>query len=463
MNRLANSDCLPMKTAVCLRRNAGEHVDVKKCLFWLLVVGAITGSAAFITRQYPGSPNAATIASAIEDLASCDYEARDQAAETLKQLKAESIPYLVRAMERHESVWTRYAARLPFVKPPRGNLAAIRERSAEQLALIAPQDPEVVHALICALRDDNTEVQRALRKCGPSGFLTGALHHRDPRIRRGAAEVLGDLGPRATASVPALVIALQDKEEPVRVAAARALGRIGDHSGVLPLIAVLNDRAPTVRASASESLGQIRAPESIAALTQKLSDSETTVRVKAAQAIWRIDRDADVTVPILIRALRDRRAGCDAKFVLGEIGPAAKDAVPALVQSLREERVGRPLRTPPSSALALGRIGAPAVPELVPVLKSDIGEVRTSAVIALGFIGKGAHDAVPHLMPLLADKNLEVRQAAALALGSIEPDNRDLVPALKQLARDDDIFLAGAASAMLRSLDPAAAIELGLE
>ena len=428
-----------------------------------MVAGVITGSAAFVRWQYPTSPNAPAITSAIEDLASCDYEARDRAAETLKQAGSECVPYLARALSRRESIWTRYAARLPFVPPMPRNLAAIREKSAEQLALIAPQDPRASYALIRALRDENVEVQRALRKIGPSEHLTAALHHRNPQIRRGAAEVLADLGSRASASVPALIQALNDKEESVRAQAAKALGAIGDASSVPQLVAALNDPQPSVRGACAESLGKMRAIASVPALAQKLSDPEACVAVKCAQALWRIERKPDLAVPVLIRALRDRRAGSDAKFVLGEIGAAAKDAVPALVQSLREERVARPLRTPPSAALALGRIGAPAVPELISELTNGHSEVRTSAAIALGFIGNPAHDAAPHLMPLLADKNLEVRQAAALALGAIEPDNRELVPALKELARDDDIFLAGAASAMLRNLDPAAAVELGLE
>ena len=440
-----------------------EHVDMKQIVLWVVSLGLLTGSVVFVRVQYPDSPHSATINLAIDDLASCDYEVRDQAAEVLMQLGPESVPHLVRALGRHENFWTRYRNKLPFMRFPYRNLAATRERSAEQLAVIAPRDERALQALILALRDENPEVQRALRKIGPAQHLIMALKHRDARIRRGATEVLGDLGPRASESVPALVIALQDKEESVRVGAARSLGAIGAPPAVQSLIVALNDWLPSVRAASAEALGKMRAETSVSALAQRLSDRETAVRVKAAQAIWRIDRKAELALPVLIAALRDRHAGGDAKFVLGEIGPAATEAVPALVQSLREERVGRPLRTPPSSALALGRIGAAAIPELIPVLKTDYPEVRTSAVIALGFVGKDAQDAVPYLMPLLSDKSLEVRQATALALGSIEPENRELVPALKQLARDDDIFLASAASAMLRHLDPNAATELGLE
>ena len=433
---------------------------MKKFLLLLLVSGVITGSAAFVRWQYPPSPYAEAINSAIEDLAHSDYELREQAAITLKQFGPESVPYLVRSLGRHDNLWTRYRHRLPFVQFASPSLAAMREHSAEQLAVLAPQDKRALHALICALRDENPEVQRALRKIGPTQQLIAALQHRDARIRRGAVEVLTDLGPRAAHSVPSVIGALNDKEPSVRMCAARALGVIGDESAVQPVIAALSDSSTAVRAASAESLGKMRAAPAIAALSERLLDNDVIVRVKAAQAVWRIECRADLAVPVLIQALRDRVSGGDAKFVLAEIGPAAKDAVPALVQSLRQERVGRPLRTPPSSALALGRIGAAGVRELIPVLKNDYAEVRTSAVIALGFIGKPAQDAVPYLMPLLADRNLEVRQATALALGAIEPDNRDLVPALTQLAHDDDIFLASAAASMLRNLDPVAASEL---
>lgn len=437
---------------------------MKKMLVWLLsAAGVIAGSAAYLHSQFPDSPHRVAITGAIDDLTSCDYEVRDQAAVILKQAGAESVPYLVRALHRRDPPLARYWTRLPFIRYRPANSAPIRERAAEQLALFAKQDDRALSALIFALRDDNPEAQRALRKIAPIQQLTAALEHRDVRIRRGAAEVLADLGPQARESAAALVRLLRDKDETVRTAAAHALGAINDPSATEGLVAALRDRLSSVRAASAVALGRMRAEPAIAPLTAALADPDGVVRVKAAQALWRIDRRGEPLLPVLTKALRDRTASSDAKFVLGEIGPDAKPAVPALVQALREERVGRPLRTPPSSALALGRIGAAAVPELITALKNEHAEVRTSAVIALGFVGKPAQDAVPFLMPLLADNNLEVRQATTLSIGAIQPDNRALLPVLKQLARDDDIFLASAASAMLRQLDPAAAVELGLE
>src|SRR6185503_237687 len=106
-------------------------------------------------------------------------------------------------------------------------------------------------------------------------------------------------------------------------------GAIGEPSAVQPLITTLSDPLSSVRAASAESLGRLRAAASVDALTQKLSDPQAEVRVKAAQAIWRINRDAEVAVTALVRALRHRHAGSDAQFILAEIRPAAQDPLRA--------------------------------------------------------------------------------------------------------------------------------------
>src|SRR5688572_2550301 len=112
---------------------------MKKVLVWLLsAAGVIVGSAAYVHCQFPDSPHRATITSAIDDLTSCDYELCDQAAATLKQLAPESVPYLVRALHRREPPLARYWTRLPFLRYRPTNPAPVRERAAEQLALLAP-------------------------------------------------------------------------------------------------------------------------------------------------------------------------------------------------------------------------------------------------------------------------------------------------------------------------------------
>src|SRR5204862_7830990 len=128
----------------------------------------------------------------------------------------------------------------------------------------------------------------------------------------------GDVLPRPSGSPPRLTYALLDKADSVRAGVAYALGAAGAPSAMTALIAALNHPAASVRTGAAESLGRIRSRRGLLALMQKLSDPDTGVRVKVAQAIWRIDGDAERTVPVLVRALRDRHAASAAKFVLGE-------------------------------------------------------------------------------------------------------------------------------------------------
>jgi HEAT repeat protein len=133
--------------------------------------------------------------------------------------------------------------------------------------------------------------------------------------------------------------------------------------------------------------------------------------------------------------------------------------VPALITRLKAERTDRPLRTPPSSAIALGRIGAPSVVALTELLQRTNGLVRLNAVIALGYIGADAKPAVADLIPLLKNTEPALRQAVALSLGNIAPMTAELKPVLIDLVREDDILTSSSALALLEKIDPEGARE----
>jgi hypothetical protein len=98
--------------------------------------------------------------------------------------------------------------------------------------------------------------------------------------------------------------------------------------------------------------------------------------------------------------------------------------------------VVRPLEPYPSwsmedtAADSLGRIGAPAVPELIRRLDSPDPELRRRAAAVLGRIGPDAALAVPQLIRLLEDPHAPVRHTAARTLGQIGPRASAAVPAL---------------------------------
>ena len=111
------------------------------------------------------------------------------------------------------------------------------------------------------------------------------------------------------------------------------------------------------------------------------------------------------------------------------------------------------MRESPSSAFALGRMGVAAVEPLAVLLDHPAARVRTSAAIALGFIGPAARGAAPRLVGLMRDADAETRQAAALSLATVNPHAEGLAAALAAMTREDDIHVANAAATALQRID----------
>ena len=108
-------------------------------------------------------------------------------------------------------------------------------------------DPSITRAILDTLGDAAYGVAApaiALRLMDPN-----------PELRIAAARALGRLG--ATDASPALIHALNDAEWAVRAQAARALGRCGNAQAIAPLGAALEDRAWWVRRHAAFALAQL--------------------------------------------------------------------------------------------------------------------------------------------------------------------------------------------------------------
>ncbi|MEX2176973.1 MAG: HEAT repeat domain-containing protein [Pirellulaceae bacterium] len=83
-----------------------------------------------------------------------------------------------------------------------------------------------------------------------------------------------------------------------------------------------------------------------------------------------------------------------------------------------------------AAADALGRIGPPAVPQLIEALGSPQADSRLQAIQVLARMGSDAKQAVPDLIRLLDDPDERIRKAATRTLGRIGPDAAPAVPAL---------------------------------
>lgn len=155
--------------------------------------------------------------------------------------------------------------------------------------------------------------------------LTNELANANGSVRRNAAWAIGELtnmfpGERAGAA-PQLISLLSDRDEWMRMAAARALGELRDERAGEGLIATLSDSEWRVRALAAWALSEMKDERAVKALCSVLlSDGQAEVRRGAAEALGEI-RSAEA-ISSLKLALNDPepRVRAKAGWALSEIG-----------------------------------------------------------------------------------------------------------------------------------------------
>jgi HEAT repeat protein len=111
----------------------------------------------------------------------------------------------------------------------------------------------------------------------------------DPRMERAIIEMLGLAGYRAASTVIDERLRAPDLE--LRIAAARALGRMRAIESTTALIGALKDADWQVRAQSARALGRMRAPLAVYALAGCLTDRSWWVRHHAAYALGELGDD----------------------------------------------------------------------------------------------------------------------------------------------------------------------------
>ena len=207
-----------------------------------------------------------------------------------------------------------------------------------------------------------------------------------------AAEGLGQLGPAARDAVPALVVALKDREDFVRYAAARALDKIGaiTPEALVALKTAANDKTELVRNAAMEAYES---------LLGKASKNDLPALVAASKE----------TEPFVRR---------DAIRLLGEVGAISPEALAALKAAKKDKDPDLRRVAVEAYKWAYERLMRKPtrydVPALVAALKDTEPFVRRDAARALG--KAGAISASPEVLAVLnaamKDKEPDVRRAA---------------------------------------------------
>jgi HEAT repeats len=93
----------------------------------------------------------------------------------------------------------------------------------------------------------------------PVSHWVEAAKSPDPKVRKKAVDVLGNVGPADPAAIPALIVAVKDKDAGVRDAAVLALSKIGPPAAdALPTLReAMKDPNPTIRAHATTAVDRV--------------------------------------------------------------------------------------------------------------------------------------------------------------------------------------------------------------
>lgn len=280
-----------------------------------------------------------------------------------------------------------------------------RLEAVKQLA--QSRDPGAVDLLIEALRDRDGQVPvaaaLALGRLGnPRAVpaLLALLRSGEEYLSGAAAAALADLGRTAVAPVAPL---LHDADPHVRERAAGVLGRIGAEA-LTPLSAGMRSPDPQMRTAVAEALGCINHPRSIETLLGALSDHEPGVADRAARALVRVGK---ATVPGLLKLLNDPS---------NELHQRALAVLQKLGVEPMTETYLRPVAYGKWKDLA--GVGPPALTVLDAELKDANRAKRYTAVLTLANFCDAR--AVPGLTTALADADREIRETATRALVKIK-------------------------------------------
>jgi HEAT repeat protein len=286
---------------------------------------------------------------------------------------------------------------------------------------------------------------------GAAKPLIKALTRRDVALRQEAARMLNAVGPEAKDAVPALLLALRDKDDLLRRRAADALGRMGSDA-VPPLLRVFVQGDDRAREAAARALGWHGGGAKKAAIQLRaaLQEKQPAVQVQAALALWRIEGEVLRPVALLVEILGapEGPARAEAAEALGLIGTDGQPAPPNLANALAKALKDADGKVRLQAVRALWRIDRQArvvVPLVRPALDDADSSARLLAVAVLGELGPEAKVMGP-LTEALNDKEEQVRRAAVAALAR---NGLEAVPALtKALQHPSPAVRAGAAEAL---------------
>ena len=273
------------------RREKKLTAAARETLARLLTDAAAAGDGTEALRRLPPGIQAAVFLEISQNLSGAGKERLRNIAEEVSLLGRARKLCRSRSWSRR-LMGSRLLARMDVPDPVMEKLLtdphpAVRAQAAEWAAA-HPSEPVIV-ALLELLRDPETlarfAVKNSLFRMGPR--VTAPLVRFLETVSGEAAES-GLTVAEALAGPAFLPAALRhsaSQEAPVRVAAARLLGAIGDASCAARLTLLLGDSDAAVRSISARALGRMRHWQAASSLANALHDPAWRVRNEAAMAL----------------------------------------------------------------------------------------------------------------------------------------------------------------------------------
>lgn len=259
----------------------------------------------------------------------------------------------------------------------------IGERMRAIQALGDSRDSRAIQPLVASLAEDavmlRTAAVNALVMMGDlaTNALIGALRDGEDLLRIGAAKTLGTIG-TARAS-HALQHALHDPNNRVRALAAEGLGTIGDPQSVDALVEALEDSDWQVVVRAITALGKLRAEKGVVPLTQLVLMHHDMIRQMAVWALGEI-RDARA-IPCILQALIE-----DCQTHIVEMGSELDDLSRQKALLTTGNDASGDATRPDVEIAALIKIGRPALVPLLKLLPKTKPSVKAYALMGIAAI-----------------------------------------------------------------------------
>jgi HEAT repeat protein len=331
-------------------------------------------------------------------------------------------------------------------------LEALKDPAADELGQHFPGELHSTReAAVQALLQLGPKAEKDLQTYALKTLQEG-LNDPKPAVREHTTYALALMGPKAAPAAAALARLCAERTKEVREAAYSALEKIGPSVPVEPILALLTNDDPDICRDAAEALSWLKPkdpaalPLLLAALTntklaQKSPDTAVYVRNTAAAALGALGENAKEAIPTLVNAVKK----ADAEELRRTLEPGKGKGRRRVFES--------------GAMQALRRIGKPAVPALVPLLKDKQPAVRWQAAVILGGIGPDAKEALPDLQTAVETERdaFAVVAAAALAQVQIGGDPKKPVAKVIELLGSDEPAIRGSAAAVLEAFGRQAA------